>query len=102
MERTNQMLENALPSVEAWYPSAKSTFPSWVEYAQNSVVSSSSGISPFIEAMGYQPPRSTTKRVRLRFHQSGLIYTVASESGGRYVPPFCTYLSPLSLRLILC
>lgn len=39
-----------------------------------------------------------TKRGRLQFHAFGLIYAVAGESGGRYVPPLCTQTSALSRR----
>lgn len=55
-ERMNQSLGNALCCVAALHPSAWSAFLPWVEYPQNSLVSSSSGFSPLMVGMGNQPP----------------------------------------------
>ena len=52
VERTNQCLENALRCVAA----SMGKLLAWVEYAHNSLVSSASGVSPFMATLGYQPP----------------------------------------------
>lgn len=55
-ERVNQTLGNELRCMAARQPTTWSTYLPWVEYAPNSLGSSSSGISPFMAAFGYQPP----------------------------------------------
>lgn len=55
-ERTNQDLESALRCVTASDPTIWSTYLPWVEYSHNSMVSSSTGLSPFEASIGYQPP----------------------------------------------
>lgn len=84
----NQTLENMLRYVAAWHPTAWNTFLPLVKYAQNSLVSSSSGVSPFNGRYGL-PTRLTNKRGRHQFHRSGLIYAVAALSirliGGKFL-----------------
>lgn len=55
-ERMNQTLRNALRCMAAQQPTTCSTYLPWVEYSQNSLVSPSSCVSPFMAALGYQPP----------------------------------------------
>lgn len=55
-EGMNQTPGNALRCVPARRPTAWSTYLPWVEYVQNSLVSSVSRVPPFMAAMGYQPP----------------------------------------------
>lgn len=55
-ERVNQDLESALRCVTARNPASWSTCLPWVEYAHNSLVSSATGMSPFMASNGFQPP----------------------------------------------
>ncbi|KAI3360881.1 hypothetical protein L3Q82_012889, partial [Scortum barcoo] len=55
-ERANQSLETALRCVAARNPASWSTQLAWVEYAHNSLSNSSTGMSPFMAANGFQPP----------------------------------------------
>ena len=55
-ERANQVLGSALRCVAFRHPASWSTHLPWVEYAQNSLVSSATGMSPFMVSMGFQPP----------------------------------------------
>lgn len=92
----NQPLANALRCMAAQHPTAWSTYLLWLEYAQNSLASLASGVSPIMAATGY--PFSTTKRRRQQSCLSGHNYADAEESGGRYVRPSSTHLSTLSNR----
>ncbi|KAI3360946.1 hypothetical protein L3Q82_013152 [Scortum barcoo] len=55
-ERANQSLKTALRCVAARNPASWSTQLAWVEYAHNSLSNSSTGMSPFMAANGFQPP----------------------------------------------
>ena len=55
-ERANQTMEDTLRCFCHRNPSTWSSFLPWVEYAHNTLVSSSSGLSPFEVSLGYQPP----------------------------------------------
>ncbi|KAK7922179.1 hypothetical protein WMY93_009081 [Mugilogobius chulae] len=55
-ERANQDLESALRCITARNPTTWSSFLPWVEYAHNSLVSSATGMSPFMVSLGFQPP----------------------------------------------
>ena len=55
-ERANQDLEASLRCVASRLPASWSTHLPWVEYAHNSLVSSATGMSPFMVANGFQPP----------------------------------------------
>lgn len=57
-ERTHQTLDNVLRCVMARHPAAWSSWLPWVEYAHNSLVLATSGISPFMASLGYRPPLS--------------------------------------------
>lgn len=51
-ERTNHSLEDALRCVMAQNLATWSTYLLWVEYAHNSLVSASTGHSPFMASLG--------------------------------------------------
>lgn len=55
-ERVNQSLESALRCVASHLPSSWATHLPWVEYAHNSLISSATGLSPFLINNGFQPP----------------------------------------------
>ncbi|KAK7896247.1 hypothetical protein WMY93_021572 [Mugilogobius chulae] len=55
-ERANQDLEAALRCVTSRHPASWSVHLPWIEYSHNSLVSSATGMSPFMAANGFQPP----------------------------------------------
>ena len=55
-ERANQEMEAALRCVCAAEPATWSTRLPWVEYAHNTLPNASSGMSPFLCSLGYEPP----------------------------------------------
>lgn len=55
-ERANQEMEAALRCISAAEPSSWSTRLPWVEYAHNTLPNASSGMSPFLCSLGYEPP----------------------------------------------
>lgn len=55
-ERANQNLGVALRCVTTRNPSTWCSFLPWVEYAHNSLISSATGMSPFMVCLGFQPP----------------------------------------------
>ena len=54
-ERANQQMEAALRCITHASPTSWSTQLPWVEYANNTLVNASTGLSPFMASLGYQP-----------------------------------------------
>ena len=55
-ERANQALDVTLRCVTTSNPASWSLHLPWVEYSLNTMVSSATGLSPFLCSLGYQPP----------------------------------------------
>lgn len=55
-EQANQDLESALHCVMAHHASSWSSHLPWIEYAHNYLVSSVTGMKPFMASMGFQLP----------------------------------------------
>ena len=55
VEWMNQCLENTLRCVTEQHPTTWSLWLAWAEYVRNSLVSATTGVSPFMAAFGYQP-----------------------------------------------
>ena len=55
-ERANQALEATLRCVTTSNPASWSLHLPWVEYSLNTMVSTATGLSPFMCSLGYQPP----------------------------------------------
>ena len=55
-ERANQEMEAALRCISTAEPSSWSARLPWVEYAHNTLPNASSGMSPFLCSLGYEPP----------------------------------------------
>ena len=55
-ERANQQMEAALRCITHTSPTSWNTQLPWVEYANNTLVNASTGLSPFMASLGYQPP----------------------------------------------
>ena len=55
-ERANQDLETALRCVTSRLPSSWATHLPWVKYTHNTLISSATGMYPFMVKHGYQPP----------------------------------------------
>lgn len=60
-ERANQDLEATLRCVASSHPASWSTYLPWVEYSHNTLVTSATGMSPFMACNGYQPPLFPTQ-----------------------------------------
>lgn len=54
--RTNQDLESSLRCVASRLPASWSSHLPWIEYAPNPLVSSVTGMLPFMVMCGFQPP----------------------------------------------
>ena len=55
-ERANQALEVTLRCITTSNPTSWSLHLPWVEYSLNTMVSSATGLSPFLCSLSYQPP----------------------------------------------
>ena len=83
-ERANQGLESSLRCVAFRLPASWSTHLPWVEYAHNSLISSATGLSPFMVTHGFQPPlfpsqeaETTVPSVQAQFQRARRVWQEA-------------------------
>ena len=55
-ERADQEMEAALRCINHTSPTTWSSQLPWVEYSHNTLLNASTGLSPFMASLGYQPP----------------------------------------------
>ena len=86
-ERANQALEATLRCVNTSNPASWSLHLPWVEYSLNTMVSSATGLSPFLCSLSYQPPlfpsqetEATVPSVRAHLRRCRRVWKAAGDA----------------------
>ena len=92
-----QSLESTLRCATAQHPASWSLWLAWADYAHNFLVLAATGVSPFMAALGYQPPLFQEQEEEVAV-PSVRVSDGAGSSGNSYMRLWCAPPSRRSSR----